>query len=187
MTSAESSWVVGPTTAKVVPYELPEIVKDLQELADFEWEAFLLKRVAQPLDELAARGGQPVRLQDSVLEPGSRRADEQAEPRRRRSLGPGFDRPLVRRRWNHHRDRGRRNRRSAGFAHGMKVIGVNNKTFSRQRMLDALAQSVKRHKIEFLLVEGEDLPHSSCLNTPAARATSSSCETRPSPTSWPRS
>ncbi len=44
----------------------------------------------------------------------------------------------------------------AGFAHGMKVIGVNNKTFSRQRLLDALAQSVKRHKIEFLLVEGED-------------------------------
>ena len=38
----------------------------------------------------------------------------------------------------------------------MKVIGVNNKTFSRQRLLDALAQSVKRHKIEFLLVEGED-------------------------------
>ena len=35
-----------------MPYELPEIVKDLQELADFEWEAFLLKRVAQPLEEL---------------------------------------------------------------------------------------------------------------------------------------
>ena len=38
----------------------------------------------------------------------------------------------------------------------MKIIGVNNKTFSRQRLLDALAQSVKNHKIEFLLVEGED-------------------------------
>ena len=38
----------------------------------------------------------------------------------------------------------------------MKVIGVNNKTFSGQRMLDALAESVTSHKIEFLLVEGED-------------------------------
>ena len=44
----------------------------------------------------------------------------------------------------------------AGFAHGMKVIGVNNKTFSRQRLLDALARVVNRHKIEFLLIEGED-------------------------------
>jgi hypothetical protein len=44
----------------------------------------------------------------------------------------------------------------AGFAPGMKVIGVNNKTYSRQRVLDALTESVTRHKIEFLLVEGED-------------------------------
>lgn len=42
----------SPTTAKVVPFELAEIVKDLQELTDFDWESFLLKRVAQPLDEL---------------------------------------------------------------------------------------------------------------------------------------
>ena len=44
----------------------------------------------------------------------------------------------------------------AGFAQGMKIIGVNNKTFSTQRLLDALAQSGKHPKIEFLLVEGEN-------------------------------
>jgi hypothetical protein len=42
-----------------------------------------------------------------------------------------------------------------GLAPGMKVIGVNNKTFSRQRLLDALADSVARRKVEFLLLEGE--------------------------------
>ncbi len=43
----------------------------------------------------------------------------------------------------------------AGLAPGMKVIGVNNKTFSRQRLLDALADSVAVRKIELLLIEGE--------------------------------
>ncbi len=37
----------------------------------------------------------------------------------------------------------------------MKVIGVNNKTFSRQRLLDALADSVAARKIELLLIEGD--------------------------------
>ena len=44
----------------------------------------------------------------------------------------------------------------AGLAPGMKVIGVNSKTFSRQRLLDALADSVALRKIELLLLEGEE-------------------------------
>ena len=36
----------------------------------------------------------------------------------------------------------------------MKVIGVNKKTFSRQRLLDALVDGVKLHKVELLLIEG---------------------------------
>ena len=72
----------GPTTAKVVPYELAEIVKDLQELADFDWESFLLKRVAQPLDELplevVSRCG--YKVQYSTRD--AWRADEPPEPRR---------------------------------------------------------------------------------------------------------
>ena len=38
----------------------------------------------------------------------------------------------------------------------MKMIGVNNKTFSRQRLLDALAQSVKRTRSNSCSIEGED-------------------------------
>jgi predicted metalloprotease with PDZ domain len=43
----------------------------------------------------------------------------------------------------------------AGLAPGMKVIGVNNKTFNRTRLLDALADSVAARKIELLLIEGD--------------------------------
>jgi M61 glycyl aminopeptidase len=68
-------------TAKVVPYDLPEIIEILRSLADFDWEAFL--------------------------------------------------------------------------APGMKVIAVNQKTFSHERLLDALVDSVELHKIELTLIEGE--------------------------------
>ena len=37
----------------------------------------------------------------------------------------------------------------------MTVIGINSKKFSRQRLLDALADSVALRKIELLLLEGE--------------------------------
>ncbi len=146
----------APTTAKVVPYELPEIVKDLQDLADFEWEAFLLKRVAQPIEELplevVSRCG--YKIQYSTRLPGeqiSRQFRGAGGVSAQDSIGLSFggDGIITEIVAGGIGDR-------AGLAHGMKVIGVNNKTFSRQRLLDALAQSVKRHKIEFLLVEGED-------------------------------
>jgi hypothetical protein len=38
----------------------------------------------------------------------------------------------------------------------MQVIGVNKKKFGRQRLLDALADSVTLRKIELLLLDGED-------------------------------
>ena len=40
------------TDVSVVPYELPEIVKDLHELADFDWESFLDRRVSKPQESL---------------------------------------------------------------------------------------------------------------------------------------
>ena len=147
----------GPTTAKVIPYELPEIVNDLQELADFEWEAFLLKRVAQPLEELplevVTRCGYKIEYSSQV--PGeqmSRQNRDGGGVSAQDSIGLSFsgDGAITEIVAGGIGDR-------AGFAHGMKVIGVNNKTFSRERLLDALAESVNRHKIEFLLVEGEDL------------------------------
>jgi hypothetical protein len=43
----------------------------------------------------------------------------------------------------------------AGLGPGMKVIGINQKAFSRQALNEALADSVKRHKIDLLLTEGD--------------------------------
>ena len=178
----------GPTTATVVPYELPEIVKDLQELADFEWEAFLLKRVAQPLEALpldvVSRCGYKIEYSSRV--PGeqmSRRSYDGGGVSAQDSIGLSFggDGTITEIVAGGLGDR-------AGFVHGMKVIGVNNKAFSPQRLLDALAQSFKRKKIEFLLVEGEDF-RTIVLEYSGGppRCSLSWYETRQSPTSWPRS
>ena len=44
----------------------------------------------------------------------------------------------------------------AGLAPGMKVIGVNGKKFSPNRLRDAIADSVTRRKVELLVEDGED-------------------------------
>ncbi len=146
-----------PTTATVDRYELADIVKDLHDLADFDWESFLLKRVAQPLDELPleviSRCG--YKVQFSAKEPGeqmSRKSQGAGGVSALDSIGMSFspDGTVTEITAGGIGDR-------AGFAHGMKIIGLSNKTFSRQRLLDALAQSVTNHKIEFLLVDGEDV------------------------------
>ncbi len=44
----------------------------------------------------------------------------------------------------------------ARLAPGMTVIGINGKKFSEQRLKDALADSVARHKVELLLLENDE-------------------------------
>jgi predicted metalloprotease with PDZ domain len=142
------------TDVSVVPYELPEIVKDLRELADFDWESFLEKRVSKPQDSLPLEvvGRCGYRLKYANEPPGGapisrRRGGVSA----RDSLGLSFSAEgriedvvpgMV-------GDR-------AGLASGMTVIGVNSKKFSQQRLHDALAESVALRKIELLLLEGEE-------------------------------
>jgi predicted metalloprotease with PDZ domain len=146
----------GSSTAKVLPYELPEIVKDLHELADFDWASFLAKRVSEPLDalplEVVGRCG--YRIEYSNRAPGEQMGRQNRGAGgvvAQDSIGLTFsgDGTVIDIVPGMAGDK-------AGFGPGMKVIGVNNKKFSRQRMLDALADSVTNRKIEFLLVEGED-------------------------------
>ena len=43
----------------------------------------------------------------------------------------------------------------AGLAPGMIVQGVNGRKFSRERVQDAIADSVTKRQVEFLLLEGD--------------------------------
>jgi predicted metalloprotease with PDZ domain len=142
------------TDVSMVPYDLPEIVKDLQELADFDWESFLNRRVSQPQESLPLDvvGRCGYRLKYATDPPsGSAISRRRGGISARDSLGLSFSPEgqisdvvpgMI-------GDR-------AGLAPGMTVIGVNSKKFSAQRLHDALAESVALRKIELLLLEGEE-------------------------------
>jgi predicted metalloprotease with PDZ domain len=143
--------------ARVVPYELPEIVQNLKQLADFDWGAFLARHVAStqealPLDVVGRCG---YRLQYTIKSPAYLAYLQErhggAILSAQDSLGLTFE------------TSGRMTDVApglpgdkAGLSPGMQILGVNGKKFSRDRLKDALADSVARRKIEFLLLEGED-------------------------------
>jgi predicted metalloprotease with PDZ domain len=145
------------STAKVVPYELPEILSILHELADFDWERFVAKRVAQPQEALCldvvGRLGYRVKYTAEPPEPVALRSrGNRATASALDSLGLSFN------------DDGRvvdivprMIGDQAGLAPGMKAIGINHKTFGRESLHDALVDSTKLKKIELLLAEGDRL------------------------------
>jgi predicted metalloprotease with PDZ domain len=142
---------------KVVPYELPEIVRTLREQAEFDWEPFLQKRVSQPLESLPLDfvGRCGYRVEYTTRAPSeqmTRQNRTQSGVALQDSLGlsvsdDGMITQVV---------PGKIADRS-GLAPGMKLIGVGNKTFSQQRLLDAVAESPNRHKIELLLAAGDEV------------------------------
>ena len=74
------------TDVSMVPYDLPEIVKDLKELADFDWESFLNRRVSQPQESLPLEvvGRCGYRLKYATDPPGG----SPISRRRGRHIGP---------------------------------------------------------------------------------------------------
>jgi predicted metalloprotease with PDZ domain len=137
----------------VVPYDLPEIVRLLKETADYDWEPFLVQRVSRPLDslplDLVGRIGYRLQYANKPTAPTPGRRGRGAITAQH-SLGLMF-RPdgqiadvvpgMV-------GDRAR-------LAPGMKVMGINGRLFSPQRLQDALADSVAHRKIELLLLEDD--------------------------------
>jgi predicted metalloprotease with PDZ domain len=147
----------GSTTAKVVPYELPEIINTLRELADFDWQSFLENRVSGPLDALPLDvvGRCGYRIEYTEIPPReqvSRHDRDEGGVAAQDSIGLAFasDGTVTDVVPGRPGDK-------AGIGPGMKVLGVNDKTFSPHRMLDVLAATPKTREIEFLLIEGEDI------------------------------
>ncbi len=140
---------------RVVPYDLPEIVQDLKQLADYDWDGFFARRVAAtqealPLDVVGRCG---YRLQYTTKLPSYidyLQGNGNGLLAARDSLGLTFQ------------GDGRISDVApglpgdkAGLAPGMQVLGINGKKFSGGRLNDALADSVARRKVEFLLLDGD--------------------------------
>jgi predicted metalloprotease with PDZ domain len=142
----------NPSPDDVVPYDLPEIVKHLKDTADHDWEPFLMHRVDRPLDalplELVGRIG--YRLQYAARPSAHDQARGRGAISAQHSLGLTFrgDGQIADVVPGMVGDR-------VGLAPGMKVLGINGRLYSPQRLQDALADSVALRKIELLLLEGD--------------------------------
>jgi predicted metalloprotease with PDZ domain len=147
---------MGPNSshADVIAYDLPEIIRLLTEMAAFDWEAFLNRRIYRPLDalplDLVGRIG--YRLEYSPHPP---------PPEHDRDRGSGGISALHSLGLNFSND-GRITDVVPGMAGdrarlapGLKVMGINNRLFTPRRLQDALADSVADRKIELMLLEGD--------------------------------
>ena len=144
----------GPhsTTASVAPYDEAEIVRLLNELADFDWESFFARRVHHPMDSL------PLDVVTRLGYRASYTSEPFAHPIRRGrggvdamdSLGVSFD---VDGRVLNLVPGKLADQAKLGFT--TKVVGVNGKTLSDERFQNALKDSTTTHKIELLVVDDD--------------------------------
>jgi predicted metalloprotease with PDZ domain len=147
-------FAAGPDKKTVVGYDLADVVRDMNATAPYDWEAFLRRRVeapqeSLPLDVIGQLGyrlkysDKPAgaELKEAVVPPDNPAADSLGVVLFDgviRTVDPGL--PADK----------------AGLAPGMRVIGVNGKKFSLNRLRDAIADSVTRKKVELLIEDGEE-------------------------------
>jgi predicted metalloprotease with PDZ domain len=141
-----------PGQETVAGYELADVVRDLKATADYDWDGFLQRRVMAPqetlpLDVIGSLGYRLKYSDRPTFDRGAATADNPAGDSLGLVLVSGVIQAV---------DPGLPGDK-AGLAPGMKVIGVNGKKFSTNRLRDAIADSVTRKKIEFLMEDGEDL------------------------------
>ena len=140
----------------VAPHDYQDIVRDLKATADYDWDTFLQRRVTAVQEtlpmEVIDRLGYRLHFTDKapVLPPNPPVMGPDADNTAADSLGltltgsqvtivvPGL--PADK----------------SGIAPGMKLIGVNGKKFNKNRLQDALADSITKKRIEFLLEEGDE-------------------------------
>lgn len=140
----------------VAGHDYQDVIRDLKATADYDWDALLQRRVAVPQETLpmdvVERFGYRLNYTDKLpaLPPPPPNSGPEPDSNAMDSLGitvvsgqvatvvPGM--PADK----------------AGVAPGMKIIGVNGKKYSTNRLKDALADSIARKTVELLLEEGDE-------------------------------
>lgn len=140
----------------VAGHDYQDVVRDLKAVADYDWDSFLQRRVTVPQETLPLdvieRLGYRLRYSEKppALPPTIPGTGPEPDNTAADSLGitttggsitgvvPGLPGD------------------KSGLAPGMKVIGINGKRFTVNRLRDAIADSLARKQVEFLLEEGDE-------------------------------
>lgn len=139
---------------KVIPYDLPEMVKILKELADHDWDHFFARRVSAPMDTfpLDVAGEAGYRVSYGKTPSGLQEYYDRDSVNARDSLGLTFsnDGQITGVVLDGLGDK-------KGLHQDVKVIGVNGKKFSRHWLTKALEESLQTKRVELLIERGDDL------------------------------
>ena len=143
----------GPTRPeRADPYEFADVVDHLNRVAPHDWETFLKDRVSRPLDALPVEfvGRLGYRLEYGAGEQTSGSGRSSMGLDARHSLGLML-RPdgLI----THVIPDGVGDR--AGLERGLKILGINDRTFSAGALEAALTDAVSRGKVD-LLIQDDD-------------------------------
>lgn len=144
----------GNGPGPVIPFSREDLMKTLHGVVDYDWEGFFDSRVNQTHEylpaEFAARLG--YRMQSASQPSAAQKEEEESGGiNEMYSIGASFS--------------GDGTIRSnivpglaaekAGLAANMKVVAVNSRTFSKDRLRDAIADSTAKRAIEFLVLDGD--------------------------------
>lgn len=139
----------------VIPYQREEMLAALHQVQEFDWEKFFDERVNKTHADLPAEFAQRLgyRLQSTPTQPAAQREDEEENNYilELHSIGAVFGNDGV----------VRSNlvpgmsAEKAGLAPKMKVVAVNSKAFTKERLRDAIAESTASRKIELLVLDGD--------------------------------
>ncbi len=145
----------NPSKDTVVPYELDEVLQVLGKLARHNWREFFTQRITAPLEHLpldvVTQCGYRIEYTSTPTDYLKEQQDEHKFVAAEESLGLGIgsDGGLGNVVPGRIGDR-------AGLAPGMKILGVNGRKFTQQRMKDALADSPVRRNVELLVLDGDE-------------------------------
>ena len=147
---------LGPhaSPSRSVGYDIGELTKTLNELASYDWDKFFHDWVKVPQDALplSVVGRLGYRLQYSSKPSEHPRKNGAARNiiSALASIGLAFGEDgkvlsVIPRMAGD----------EAGLAPGMMIVGVNSRKFNEERLRDAIAETVSRRQLEFLILEGD--------------------------------
>jgi predicted metalloprotease with PDZ domain len=148
-------FAAGPDDPRVKPYELGDVIAQLNELVDYDWHGLIRRRVYQPHQELQLQSlwnaGYEYTFTDELPDSVTLRDKD------RKLVSAEFSIGLI---LNDSDDTvlsvtpgGAAD--TAGLANTMKIVGVNSRKYTADRLRDAIADSADTGQVELLALEGD--------------------------------
>lgn len=151
----QAFFAVGPDDPQVKPYELDEVVARLTDLVEYDWAGLIRRRVYQPQNELQLQSlwyaGYEYTYTDERPDSVRLRDEDRKLISVEYSIGLILneeDASIVSITPGSAAD-------DAGLASTMKVVGVNSRKYTPERLHEAIADSLESGQVELLVLDGD--------------------------------